>query len=323
MTGSDLTLRLPSGRFNLRVGAVILHEGHLLAMQDENAPYFYLPGGRVRLHETAEDALLRELREELAIDARILRPLWAHQNFFTWQVSGERFHEWCLYFLVDVSGTGLPGLGERFVRHEGWHTHVFTWLDVATLPSRDLVPPFLREGAAHLPDSLTLLTRKEGEPAMPADDLSFTTAEGKFSLRVRGLFLHEGRLLTVMEDVYPRWHLPGGRVRLHETAEDALLREMREEVGVAVPMARPLWLNQAFFTGADGIRRHEWCLYALLTTPEELLALGDSFTRQEDGQRLTFRWTSADALPEGMEPAFLREALPHIPDTLQLTTHRS
>ena len=38
----DLTLRLRSGRFNLRVGAVILHEGRLLAMQDENAPSFSL-----------------------------------------------------------------------------------------------------------------------------------------------------------------------------------------------------------------------------------------------------------------------------------------
>ena len=229
MTGSDLTFRLRSGRFNLRVGAVILHEGRLLAMQDENAPYFYLPGGRVRLYETAEAALLRELREELGVEARILRPLWAHQNFFTWQVSGERFHEWCLYFLVDVSGTGLPTAD--FIRQEGRHTHAFTWLDVDTLPERNLVPPFLREGAAHLPHSLTLLTRTEGEPAHPADDLSFAAAEGLFSLRVRGLFLHEGRLLTVMEDVYPRWHLPGGRVRLHETAEDALLLAAREAPG--------------------------------------------------------------------------------------------
>ena len=323
MTGSDLTFRLRSGRFNLRVGAVILHEGRLLAMQDENAPYFYLPGGRVRLYETAEAALLRELREELGVEARILRPLWAHQNFFTWQVSGERFHEWCLYFLADVSGTGLPGLGERFVRREGRHTHVFTWLDVDTLPERDLVPPFLREGVGCLPDSLTLLTRMEGEPALPADDLSFATAEGVFSLRVRGLFLHEGRLLTVREDVYPRWHLPGGRARLHETAENALLRETREEVGIAVPMARPLWLNQAFFTGADGVKRHEWCLYALLTPPDALLNLGEAFTRQENGQRLTFRWAPVDALPEGMEPAFLRESLRHLPDTLQLMTHHS
>ncbi|MGN1020374.1 MAG: NUDIX domain-containing protein [Aristaeellaceae bacterium] len=321
--GADLSLCLPSGRFNLRVGAVILHEGRLLAMQDENAPYYYLPGGRIRLHETAEDAILRELREELAIEARILRPLWVHQNFFTWQVNGERFHEWCLYFLTDVSGTGLDGLGDSFVRHEGRHTHVFTWLDVDTLSARDLVPPFLREGAAHPPDSLTLLTRMEGEPAHPAEYLAFAAENSSFSLRVRGLYLHEGRVLTEAEAGCPVMLLPGGCVRLHETAEDALRRAMRAELGAEAPMIRPLWLDQAFRTGRDGIRRHEWCLYALLTPPEELLARGPAFTWEEGERRLAFCWTPVNDLHELQRPDFLRQALVHLPDTLQLTTHRA
>ncbi|MGN0778508.1 MAG: NUDIX hydrolase [Aristaeellaceae bacterium] len=321
MTPGDLCLRLPSGRLNLRVGAVILHEGRLLAMQDENAPYFYLPGGRVQLNETAEGALLREMREELGVEARILRPLWVHQNFFTDTISGERFHEWCLYFLTAVCDPLLMTLGERFTRQEGRHIHVFSWLDVDALPGYDLVPPFLREGAAHLPDSLTLLTRIEGDPSRPADDLSFSTEAGRFGLRVRGLLLHEGRLLTVTEDDYPGWHLPGGRIRLHETAEDALLREMREELGLEASIIRPLWLNQAFFTGADGQPRHEWCLYALMDVPAPLLDRGDAFIRQTGGQTLTFRWMPVDALPETMEPAFLRASLSALPDTLQLVSH--
>ncbi len=51
-------------------------------MQDEESPYYYLPGGRVSLNETTEKAILREIKEELKIDAKIVRPLWLNQGFF-------------------------------------------------------------------------------------------------------------------------------------------------------------------------------------------------------------------------------------------------
>ena len=54
----DITFRTPEGRFNYRVCAVILNGEYLLAMKDERSPYYYLPGGRVMLHETAEEAVL-------------------------------------------------------------------------------------------------------------------------------------------------------------------------------------------------------------------------------------------------------------------------
>ena len=51
-------------------------------MHDERSPYYYLPGGRVQINETAEDAMIREIREELEIDINIIRPLWFNQGFF-------------------------------------------------------------------------------------------------------------------------------------------------------------------------------------------------------------------------------------------------
>ena len=62
---SDLTFSLSGGCFNCRVAAVIVRDGKILAMQDDRSPYWYLPGGRVRLGETAQQALGRELEEEL------------------------------------------------------------------------------------------------------------------------------------------------------------------------------------------------------------------------------------------------------------------
>ena len=101
----DITFKTEEGRFNYRVCAIIIHDGKILAMHDERSPYFYLPGGRVALHETAEVAVLRELKEEFDIDAGIVRPLWLNQSFFTEDVSKEKYHELCLYFLVDVTKT--------------------------------------------------------------------------------------------------------------------------------------------------------------------------------------------------------------------------
>ena len=43
----DIVLKTENGRFNFRVCGIILNGEKLLVMRDENAPYYYLPGGRV------------------------------------------------------------------------------------------------------------------------------------------------------------------------------------------------------------------------------------------------------------------------------------
>ena len=157
----DLTFKTEEGRFNLRVCAVFLHEGKLLAMRDQRSPYYYLPGGRVRLQESMEAAVLREVREELEIDGKILRPLWLNQGFFVEDVTGERFHELCLYFLMDASETDLFSRGTVFRHQEGAQVHTFHWLPVETLKDEYLYPVFIREKIQSLPEQLTLQTEYE------------------------------------------------------------------------------------------------------------------------------------------------------------------
>ncbi|WP_211259868.1 (deoxy)nucleoside triphosphate pyrophosphohydrolase [Streptomyces violens] len=60
---------------------------------------------------------------------------------------------------------------------------------------------------------------------------------------VGGAVLDRGRLLAARRSAPPelagRWELPGGKVEDGETPEQALVRELREELGVAVePLAR-------------------------------------------------------------------------------------
>ena len=157
----DITFKTEEGQFNYRVCAIIVKEGKILAMHDERSPYYYLPGGRVRMNETAEDAVLREVREELEVDAEIVRPLWLNQAFFVEDVSGERFHELCLYFLVDVSKTDILSRGEKFMLRERHHVHEFEWLAFDRLESEYFYPNFLKRKIYELPDCLTLLAEIE------------------------------------------------------------------------------------------------------------------------------------------------------------------
>ena len=157
----DISFAVGEAKFNYRVGAVMLNGDRLLAMRDERSPYFYLPGGRVKLGETAEQAIVREIQEELHVTAEIVRPLWLNQAFFKEYTDGLRYHELCVYFLLDISNTVLPSRGDRFCLTEGQRRNSFEWLSFERLKDEYFYPAFLKDEIFHLPETFTLRTELE------------------------------------------------------------------------------------------------------------------------------------------------------------------
>jgi ADP-ribose pyrophosphatase YjhB (NUDIX family) len=157
----DITFNIGKDKFNYRVCAVITNNNKILAMKDGRAPYFYLPGGRVMMGETAENAIIRELKEELGITAEIIRPLYLNQAFFKEDVNGLNYHEICLYFLMDISHSDLLLKEEKFSIHEGENQIIFQWLDFERLKDEYFYPQFLKETIFDLPEVFTILIEKE------------------------------------------------------------------------------------------------------------------------------------------------------------------
>lgn len=79
---------------------MIINDDKLLVMQSEKVSYFYLPGGRVKLNETAQEAIIREIYEELQIKAKIISPLWFNQAFFQEDVDDIRYMKYAFIFYL-------------------------------------------------------------------------------------------------------------------------------------------------------------------------------------------------------------------------------
>ena len=108
----DITYTAGQEKFNYRVCAVMISGNKILAMHDERSPYFYLPGGRVKMGETAECAVIREVEEELGVTPKIVRPLWLNQGFFTEDVDGLNYHELCM-----IKANALRSMKESTFTH--------------------------------------------------------------------------------------------------------------------------------------------------------------------------------------------------------------
>ena len=140
---------------------MMIDNGKILAMHDERSPYYYLPGGRVAMGETAEAAVIREVQEELGITPGIARPLWLIQSFFTEDVDGLNYHEICIYYLMDITSTDLLSRGEVFTSKEGNRTHTFEWLAFERLKDEYFYPLFLKKDIFTLPNEFTIRTEIE------------------------------------------------------------------------------------------------------------------------------------------------------------------
>lgn len=121
---------------------VLVREGKLLVCQPKKGGRCYLPGGHVEFGETARQALVREVREELGLGAEAGAFLAVTENAFTQE--GEPHCEVNLVFRLDIPGIEPetnPAAAEDWI--------AFRWVpfDAASLRAANLLP-------AHLIDDL-------------------------------------------------------------------------------------------------------------------------------------------------------------------------
>jgi ADP-ribose pyrophosphatase YjhB (NUDIX family) len=128
--------------------------------------------------------------------------------------------------------------------------------------------------------------------------ICFDVDGARFQLRAAAVVVCDGRLLLHRAAGDPFWSLPGGRVEAGEPGERAVLRELREEIGVAdAVVERTLGVVENFFEHA-GLRWHEVGFVFAVASPElaRRARAADGFEGIEGHVRLEFRWFECAAL---------------------------
>lgn len=150
----DISFKTTEGRFNYRVAGLLVQDGKLLIMQDKGQPYYYVPGGRIKMNEKSEDAVKREIKEELGIEVNVNRMLWVNENFFKEETLQEQFHEVCFFYLLELKDEEVLERGSEFEVDENGKIHTYYWKSLDEINYINLYPQFLKEKMTELPQHI-------------------------------------------------------------------------------------------------------------------------------------------------------------------------
>lgn len=99
------------GMLNIRAGAIIMKNGKVLMAGNSRTDYLYSVGGRIKMGETAEDAVMREVLEETGVKMEIDRLGFVHENYFYGDSAnnrGKAIYEISFFFYMKVPENFSP-----------------------------------------------------------------------------------------------------------------------------------------------------------------------------------------------------------------------
>lgn len=98
MSQQDFRTKVGNTVFGVRATALIVEEGKLLVVEDEDG--FYTIGGAIQVGERTKEAVIREVKEELGVKAQARQLAFVVENRF--EQAGVHFHNIEFHYLVDL-----------------------------------------------------------------------------------------------------------------------------------------------------------------------------------------------------------------------------
>ncbi|MDP3998924.1 MAG: NUDIX hydrolase [bacterium] len=207
---------------------LVIKDGKTLLVERNNEPYkgfWAIPGGYVEWGETFEEAVVREVREETNLETRIKSMVGVYSD-----PHRSPDHTITVAYLLEILG------GEVKKSEEA--------TDIGWFPLNDL-PPLAFDHRQIIDDCLAkirIISQEENRPRIV----------------VGGLILNKKKEILLIYSLKwgGRFFIPGGHVEEGETIENALKREIEEEVGLKIRITRFLNFQEGIFSPLYYKRKH-------------------------------------------------------------------
>ena len=139
----DLSVVLENKKLNIRTCGVIIHENKLLVHKNMNDDFCALVGGRIKIGESSEDALKREMFEEMGKRIEIIRYITTIENFF--EADDYPYHEIMFVYRAEFKDEEDKKILTTINNIEGEDELSYEWIDLDKLEEAKLNPRILRE----------------------------------------------------------------------------------------------------------------------------------------------------------------------------------
>ncbi len=141
----DINIKIADILLNVRAVAVIVHDDKILFQKRKQDEFWALPGGKIRAGEKSEDAIKRELREELELNNfNVERCNSISEYYFTFD--NTLIHQYIFSYVVSVDNNEwILAEKSEFDGKEKKENLVFKWFDIESLIDAPIKPDFLKE----------------------------------------------------------------------------------------------------------------------------------------------------------------------------------
>ena len=142
-------------------------------------------------------------------------------------------------------------------------------------------------------------------------DVKIKTENTVFNYCARAMIEQDGKVLVICVNDAGYYHLPGGHVEIGETSEQAVAREIQEELGFEVTVQKLVVVQEQFYTKKD-IANHSVIFYYLAQPKGEVPT--QNGIRMEQGRtkmiKNELRWVTRDELKSvDLRPASLKDLI--------------
>lgn len=142
MKEKDINIKIYDYILNSRAVAIIIKNNKILFQKRKQDKFWALPGGKIRIDETGEEAIKRELNEELGIENSCIKRVHSISEYF-FTFNENKYHQYIFAYIVETNNNLLEN--KEFEGIEKNENLLFKWFDIDSLYDVPIKPDFLKQ----------------------------------------------------------------------------------------------------------------------------------------------------------------------------------